>query len=159
VSDSCIVDICSVNVQNSLFEGIIPDPVSVSLEYLELCRMYPDTATLKTIQTHIRHFMENQWWVTNSLDLALSVMLCSKRHPWFSKFRTKLGQCASLDEIEALLRAKVTQWGSLTDLSVAQGRVVAIDEDTDISSQVVDLTGFLDDDELHDGNSVFELEK
>jgi tRNA-dihydrouridine synthase 1 len=159
VSASWIVDICGVNVQNSLFEGTIPDHVSVSLEYLELCRMYPGTATLKTIQTHIRHFMENQWWVTSSMDSALSVMFCSERRPWFSKFRAELEQCASLDEIEALLRVKVRRWRGLTDLSVAQGRVEAIDEDTDIPSQGVDLTGFLDDDELHDSNSVLELDK
>lgn len=66
MSGSWIVDIYSVDVQNSLFEGTIPDPVSVSLEYLELCKIYPGTATLKTIQTHIRHFMEYQWWVTSS---------------------------------------------------------------------------------------------
>jgi tRNA-dihydrouridine synthase 1 len=159
VSASGIIDICGVNVQNSLFEGTIPDPVSVSLEYLELCRMYPGTATLKTIQTHIRHFMENQWWVASSIDSALLVMLCSNRRPWFSKFRTKLGQCASLDEIEVLLGVEVRRWRGLTDPSVAQGRAEAIDEDTDIPSQGVDLTGFLDDDELHDSNSVLELEK
>jgi tRNA-dihydrouridine synthase 1 len=159
VSASWIVDICGVNVQNSLFEGTIPDPVSVSLEYLELCRMYPGTATLKTIQTHIRHFMENQWWVTSSMDSALSVMLCSNRRPWFSKFRTKLGQCASLDEIETLLRVEVGRWRGLTDLSVAQGKLEAIDEDPDIPSQGVDLTSFLDDEELHDSNSVLDLEK
>jgi tRNA-dihydrouridine synthase 1 len=161
VSASWIVDICGVNVQNSLFEGTIPDPVSVSLEYLELCRVYPGTATLKTIQTHTRHFMENQWWVTSSMDSALSVMFCSERRPWFSKFRTELEQCASLDEIEALLRVKVRRWRGLTDLSVAQGRVEAIDEDTDIlyHPKGFDLTGFLDDDELHDSNSVLELDK
>jgi len=153
VSASWIVDICGVNAQNSLFEGTIPDPVSVSLEYLELCRMYPGTATLKTIQTHIRHFMENQWWVTSSMDSAFSVMFCSNRRPWFSKFRTKLGQCASLDEIEALLRVNVIRWRDLTDLSVAQGGVGAIDGDTDIPYQGVDLRGFLDDDELPDSNS------
>ncbi len=153
MSASWIVDICGVNAQNSLFEGTIPDPVSVSLEYLELCRMYPGTATLKTIQTHIRHFMENQWWVTSSMDSALSVMFCSNRRPWFSKFRTKLGQCASLDEIEALLRVNVIRWRDLTDLSVAQGGVGAIDGDTDIPYQGVDLRGFLDDDELPDSNS------
>lgn len=158
MSANWIVDICGVNVQNSLFEGTIPDPVSVSLEYLELCRMYPGTATLKTIQTHIRHFMENQWWVTSSMDPALSVMLCSQRRRWFSKFRTKLGQSASLDEIEALLRVDVIRWCGLTDLPVAQDRVGAIDGDTDIPSQEIHLKGFLDDDELHDSNSVFELE-
>jgi hypothetical protein len=121
--------------------------------------MYPGTATLKTIQTHIRHFMENQWWVTSSMDSALSVMLCSNRRPWFSKFRTKLGQCASLDEIETLLRVEVGRWRGLTDLSVAQGKLEAIDKDPDIPSQGVDLTSFLDDEELHDSNSVLELEK
>lgn len=142
------IDICGADVQNSLFEGTVPDPVSVSLEYLELCRMYPGTTTLKTIQTHIRHFMENQWWVTSGMNSALFVMLCSTRRPWFSKFRTKLGQCESSDEIEALLRVKVRRWRSLTDLSVVQDRVESIDEDSDIPSEGVDLTGFLNDDEL-----------
>jgi len=121
--------------------------------------MYPGTATLQTIRTHIRHFMENQWWVTSSLDSALSVTLCSERRPWFSNFRTELGQCASLDEIEALLRVKVRRWHGLTDLSAAQGRVEAIVGDIDIPSQGVDLTGFPDNDELHDGRNVLELEK
>lgn len=158
VSASWIVDICGVYVQDSLFEGTTPDPVSVSLEYLELCRMYPGTATLKTIQTHVRHFMEYQWCVTSSMDSALSVMFCSNRDPWFSEFRTELGQCASLDEIEVLLRVKVRRWRGLIDLSVAQGREGAIDEDTDIPSQRVDPSRFLDD-ELHDSNGVLELEK
>ena len=93
------------------------------------------------------------------MNSALSVMICSKHHPWFSEFRTKIGQCTSLDEVEALLRVKVRRWRGLTDLSMAQGRVKAIDEDTDILSQGVDLTGFLDDDKLHDSNSVLESEK
>lgn len=159
VSASWIVDVCAVNVQKSLFEGTIPDPVSVSLEYLELCRMYPDTATLKTIQTHTRHFMETQWWVTRSMDSALSVMLYSERRPWFSKFRTKLGQCTSLEEIELLLRVDVRRWRGLTDLSVAQSRVDAMNEETEIPSRGFNLTVFLDDDALHDSNSVLELEK
>ncbi|KAI0294439.1 hypothetical protein BC826DRAFT_1091661 [Russula brevipes] len=82
-----------------LFEGTLPDPVATSLEYLELCRMYPDTATLKTIQTHIRHFIEHQ---------------CLRR-PWFTQFRIQLGQCVSLDEIEVLLQVKVRRWRGLTD--------------------------------------------
>jgi hypothetical protein len=103
--------------------------------------------------------METQWWVTGSMDSALSVMLYSERRTWLSKFRTKLGQCVSLDEIEVLLRVNVRRWRGLTDLSVAQSRVEAIDEETEIPSQGVDLTEFLDDDELHDSNSVLELEK
>ncbi|TFY78614.1 hypothetical protein EWM64_g5397 [Hericium alpestre] len=43
--------------------GTLPDPVRISLEYLNLCRRYPDTATLQTIQTHIRHFVDFQWYV------------------------------------------------------------------------------------------------
>ncbi|KAI0266471.1 FMN-linked oxidoreductase [Gloeopeniophorella convolvens] len=77
-----------------LFEGTLPDPVSVSLEYLDSCRMYPETASLKTVQSHVRHFMEFQ---------------CERR-PWFSRFCTQLGQCMSLDQIEVLLRGKVRDW-------------------------------------------------
>lgn len=64
-----------------------------------------------------------------------------------------------MDEIEALLRVKLGRWRGLTDLSVAQGRAEAIYEDADIPYQGVDLTGFLDNDELHDSNSVLDLEK
>ena len=45
----------------SIFEGTLPDPVDISLEYLHLCRQFPDTATIQTIQTHIRHFIQFQW--------------------------------------------------------------------------------------------------
>ncbi|KIK68503.1 hypothetical protein GYMLUDRAFT_153729 [Collybiopsis luxurians FD-317 M1] len=41
--------------------GNVPDPVAISLEYLDICRLYPGVATLKTIQTHIRHFIDFQW--------------------------------------------------------------------------------------------------
>ncbi|EED84537.1 predicted protein, partial [Postia placenta Mad-698-R] len=36
-----------------LFADITPDPVAISLEYLDLCREYPDTATMQTVQTHV----------------------------------------------------------------------------------------------------------
>lgn len=55
-----------------------------------------------------------------------------------------------MDEIEALLRVKVGRWRGVTDPCEAR------DEDTDIPSPGVDLTGFL---ELHDRNSLLELEK
>jgi len=46
---------------------------------------------------------------------------------------------------------------------MAQGRKEgeeAIDEDVDIQPQgVVDLTGFMDEDELHESNNMLELEK
>jgi len=122
-----------------LFEDTIPDPVSVSLEYLELCRMYPDTATLKTIQTHIKHFVEHQ----------------CQRHPWVSQFRTNLGQCTSLGEIEALLNVKVQRWRGMSNLSVSpdgeeEGKG-PIDEDGGIHRRDLGLSGFLDEDKLSGG--------
>ena len=45
---------------DSLFMGTVPDPVSISLEYLDICRECPGTA-ISAIQTHIRHFVEFQW--------------------------------------------------------------------------------------------------
>jgi tRNA-dihydrouridine synthase 1 len=45
----------------SIFENIVPDPVKISLEYLDLCREYPGIASMTTIQAHVRHFIEFQW--------------------------------------------------------------------------------------------------
>jgi tRNA-dihydrouridine synthase 1 len=47
----------------SIFENKLPDPVDISLEYIELCRTYADTASLKTVETHIQHFFDFQWYV------------------------------------------------------------------------------------------------
>ncbi|KAG1767964.1 FMN-linked oxidoreductase [Suillus occidentalis] len=69
-----------------IFANVIPDPIRVSLEYLEICKEPPDIATHKTIETHIRHFIEFQ---------------CSRR-PWYNKFRAALSA--------HLLRTKVTRW-------------------------------------------------
>ncbi|KAG2156849.1 FMN-linked oxidoreductase [Suillus bovinus] len=77
-----------------IFANIIPDPVRVSLEYLEICKELPDIATHKTIETHVRHFIEFQ---------------CSRR-PWYNKFRTALPACEGVHDIEHLLRTKVTRW-------------------------------------------------
>ncbi len=66
-----------------------------------------------------------------------------------------------MDEIETLLRVKVRRWPDLTDLSLAQDRMEdqeSIDKDADIQPQGVDLTGFLDEDELHDSITTLELE-
>ena len=49
----------------SLFANVTPDPVKISLEYLGLCRDYPDTATIQTIQTHVRHFVDYQWYAVH----------------------------------------------------------------------------------------------
>ena len=99
---------------------------------------------------------------TTSMDSTLSVMVCSKRRPWFPKFRTKLGQCASMDEIEALLRVKVRRWRGPADLSVAQSKMEdreIIEEDSDIQAEGVDLTGSPADDDSPDSYSMLELEK
>ena len=97
---------------------------------------------------------------TSGMDPTLSVMVCSKRRPWFPKFRTKLGQSTSLDEIEALLRIKVRRWRGPADLSVAQTRMEdeVIDEDSDIQAQGVDLMGFSAFDNSPDSYSMLELE-
>jgi hypothetical protein len=93
----------------------------------------------------------------STMESMPSVMFYSKRRPWFLQFRIKLGQCTSLDEVEALLRVKVRQWRGLTDLSMAQAEGKgAVDEDT---AQGDDLTGILAEDELPDSYSMLELEK
>ncbi|KAH9856848.1 FMN-linked oxidoreductase [Lenzites betulinus] len=83
-----------------LFANITPDPVTISLEYLDICREYPDTATLQTIQTHVRHFVDHQ---------------CGRR-PWYNKFRAALGRCESVESVERLLRMKVQRWRGLAPL-------------------------------------------
>ncbi|KAK0458945.1 FMN-linked oxidoreductase [Desarmillaria tabescens] len=90
-----------------IFSGTIPDPVDISLEYLQLCRDYPDTATFPTIQTHIRHFVDFQ---------------CGRK-PWYQKFRAALGTCCDVDDVERMLRTKVERW---------RGKPVRFDNDSDI---------------------------
>ncbi|KAF5356975.1 hypothetical protein D9756_006638 [Leucocoprinus leucothites] len=77
-----------------IFTDVVPDPVGISLEYLSLCNKYPEIAPLKTIQTHIRHFVEFQYG----------------RRPWFSKFRAVLSATKSIEEIEHLVRIKIERW-------------------------------------------------
>ncbi|KAI0364839.1 FMN-linked oxidoreductase [Pilatotrama ljubarskyi] len=84
----------------SLFASITPDPVRISLEYLDICREHPGTATIQTIQTHVRHFVDHQ---------------CGRR-PWYNKFRATLGRCESIEDIERLLRVKVQRWRGLEPL-------------------------------------------
>ncbi|KAK7044506.1 FMN-linked oxidoreductase [Favolaschia claudopus] len=77
-----------------LFTNKIPDPVDISLEYLAICRAFPETTPLDVIIAHIRHFVNFQ----------------SHRRPWFRKFRAALTACKTLDEIERLLRVQVERW-------------------------------------------------
>src|SRR5579863_7424930 len=87
----------------------------------------------------------------NHMDSTLPVMPCSRCRPWFSQFRTKLGQCTSLDEIEALLNVKVRRWREMTNVSVPQDREEVkgpIDEDAGFHARDLNLRAFLDEDEL-----------
>ncbi|KAG6872703.1 hypothetical protein C0995_007371 [Termitomyces sp. Mi166 len=77
-----------------LFANKLPDPVDIALEYLDICSQFPGTASVLTMQTHVRHFIEHQ---------------CGRR-PWFQKFRSALGTTKSLEEIDTLLRIKVERW-------------------------------------------------
>ncbi|KAI8968816.1 FMN-linked oxidoreductase [Trametes punicea] len=84
-----------------LFANVTPDPVKISLEYLNICREHPETATMQTMQTHVRHFVDHQ---------------CGRK-PWFNKFRAALGRCSTIEQIERLMRVKVQRWRGLTPLS------------------------------------------
>ncbi|PIL32998.1 hypothetical protein GSI_05116 [Ganoderma sinense ZZ0214-1] len=98
-----------------LFANVTPDPVKIALEYLEICREYPGTATMQTVQTHVRHFVDHQ---------------CGRR-PWFNKFRAELGRCDSIDAIEKLLRVKVQRWRGLPPLSEEDADADEEAEDSD----------------------------
>ena len=63
VSPSCCEWRVVLMIVRSLFADVAPDPVKISLEYLDICREHPDTATIQTIQTHVRHFVDHQWCV------------------------------------------------------------------------------------------------
>ncbi|KAI0034682.1 hypothetical protein K488DRAFT_77086 [Vararia minispora EC-137] len=54
---------------HSVFENELLIPADISLECLELCQAYSNTASLKTMQVHVRHIVEFQWYVhTNKLE-------------------------------------------------------------------------------------------
>ncbi|TFY53891.1 hypothetical protein EVJ58_g9185 [Rhodofomes roseus] len=95
-----------------LFANTVPDPVSISREYIDICRERPDTATMQTIQTHVRHFIDHQ---------------CGRR-PWFNKFRAALTRCQTLDNIEDLLK-KVQIWRGRHVLSESPNDAEKDDED------------------------------
>ena len=124
----------------SLFANTIPDPVDISLEYLDLCRKYPDTATLQIIQAHIRHFVEFQWSViAPSVPILLSPT-DSGRRPWYAKFRNALTACKSLDEIELLLKRKVERWRGQTPRTASGNEYGTDPEDIVDTFQSLGLT-------------------
>ncbi|KAF9788238.1 FMN-linked oxidoreductase [Thelephora terrestris] len=50
------------NPRLSLFAGITPDPVQISLEYLEVCRGCPEgSVDLEIAKKHVKHFIDFQW--------------------------------------------------------------------------------------------------
>ena len=89
----------------------------------------------------------------NQMKSTLSIIPRSRRRSWFSQFRTKLGQCTSLDEIEALLSAKVGRWRGM-DIPVPQDGEEGkgpIDEDAGIHVRDLNLRELLDEDKLSGG--------
>lgn len=77
-----------------IFAGHVPDPVDISLEYLQLCQKYSGTAPLTTIQAHVRRFIEFQ----------------CERTPWYSRFKTALGNTSCVQDIQVLLEKTVPRW-------------------------------------------------
>jgi len=78
-----------------LFAGITPDPVQISLEYLEVCRRCPEgSVDLEVIKKHVKHFIDFQ---------------CSRR-TWMSKFLRALTACRTMEEVDKLLRVKTQGW-------------------------------------------------
>ncbi|CCM00232.1 uncharacterized protein FIBRA_02260 [Fibroporia radiculosa] len=100
-----------------IFSGTVPDPVEISLEYLDLCRDHPHTATLQTIQTHIRHFVDHP---------------CGRR-PWFNKFRAALNQSRTIDDLEHLLKRRVQKWRGLPPYTTGAAHAAESDIDVELN--------------------------
>ena len=51
-----------IDLEFSLFAGVTPDPVQISLEYLEVCRRCPEgSVDLEVAKKHVKHFVDFQW--------------------------------------------------------------------------------------------------
>lgn len=51
-----------IDQKSSLFAGVTPDPVQISLEYLEICRRCPEgSVDLEIVKKHAKHFIDFQW--------------------------------------------------------------------------------------------------
>lgn len=74
-----------------LFANVVPDPFEISLEYLNLCTQYPETAALAAVQAHIRHFVGSQ---------------CN-RQPWYPAFHEALKRTENAAAIGDLLRHRI----------------------------------------------------
>jgi hypothetical protein len=89
----------------------------------------------------------------SGMDPALSMTPCSRRCSWFPRFRTRLGQCASLEDIETLLKVKVRRWRGSSSSGMEDAEV--IDDDAGLKERSLRL---LDDDEVSDGYGTPMLE-
>lgn len=92
----------------------------------------------------------------SGMNPAFLITPCSRRCSWFPRFRTRLGQCASLEEIETLLKVKVRRWRGSS--SISQGGMEdaeVIDDDAGLQERNLRL---LEEDELSDGYSMPMLE-
>ena len=59
---SCSSSKREVDPKFSLFAGITPDPVQISLEYLEICGQCPEgSVDLEVPKKHIKHIVDFQW--------------------------------------------------------------------------------------------------
>jgi len=86
--------------------GANAHPRNISLEYLNLCRQYPGTASLSTMKQHLKCFFS---WNIKYL-----------RSAYANKFLTSLEECDSENAIEALMNdvELIKAWdsdGSLSD--------------------------------------------
>ena len=51
-----------IDPEFSLFAGVTPSPVEISLEYLEVCRRCPKgSVDLEVVKKHVKHFIDFQW--------------------------------------------------------------------------------------------------
>lgn len=48
--------------QASLFAGLDPDPIQISLEYIDLCYAYPGTAKVASVIQHLKYIFEFYWY-------------------------------------------------------------------------------------------------
>lgn len=78
----------------SLFAGLQPDPFVLTEEYLDLCERFNDSATLDTVQHHVKYFFERERRGTMSATVEQMVLLrltlrpstdCRKRGPASSR--------------------------------------------------------------------------
>ena len=113
---------------NSLFEGVLANPVEVSLEYIALCRKYPGTANYKSIRAHVKNLVAFQWWASlHSSNVIANVLIYvrSERSPWYRSFTASLAECNSVTELENLVRGRLYDWYRGSDHTVVSPKVTS----------------------------------